>query len=147
MDPTVSVMDNKMNGEIVKANEIIDSTKELSITDGSEQNSVEDFKPSLLRFLVAFLLCLSSAMSGYILQTYVTIYSITQDAYGITTQQVNMFSLVYAIFYIPGSMLSIALYAKYGLSYCLVGGAAFNFLSGWIRYFNVYRICPIMYCI
>ena len=30
-------------------------------------------------------------------------------------------------------MLSIYLYAKFGLSYCLVGGALLNFLAVWIR--------------
>ena len=34
----------------------------------------DDFKPSPMRFVVAALLCLSSALSGYILFTYVTIW-------------------------------------------------------------------------
>ena len=35
-------------------------------------------------------------------------------------------------------MLSIALYAKFGLSHCIVGGAFFNFLSAWIRTFGAF---------
>ena len=34
----------------------------------------DDFKPSPMRFLVAALLCVSSALSGYILTTYITIW-------------------------------------------------------------------------
>lgn len=34
----------------------------------------DDFKPSPMRFVVATLLCVSSALSGYILFTYVTIW-------------------------------------------------------------------------
>lgn len=58
------------------------------------------------------------------------------DTYQVESISINMFSFVYAIFYIPGSMLSIALYAKFGLSHCIVGGATFNFLAAWIRVFG-----------
>ena len=37
-------------------------------------SELDDFKPSPMRFVVATLLCLSSALSGYILFTYVTIW-------------------------------------------------------------------------
>ena len=67
------------------------------------------------------------------LQTYVTIWWMVSDTYGVDTTQINMMSLVYAMFYIPGSMLSIYLYAKFGLSHCLIGGAVLNFLAVWIR--------------
>ena len=60
------------------------------------------------------------------------------DTYQVNPVDINMFSFVYAIFYIPGSMLSIALYAKFGLSHCIVGGAFFNFLSAWIRTFGAF---------
>jgi hypothetical protein len=116
------------------ADEILDLDKQETATELSQQSA--EFKPSPLRFLVAGFLCLSSAMSAYILQTYVTIWYLTMDTYGVSSMQVNMFSLVYAIFYIPGSMLSIALYAKYGLSPCIVTGAFFNFLSTWVRAFG-----------
>ena len=58
------------------------------------------------------------------------------DTYQVQSISINMFSFVYAIFYIPGSMLSIALYAKFGLSHCIVGGALFNFMAAWIRVFG-----------
>ena len=35
-------------------------------------------------------------------------------------------------------MLEIGLYAKFGLSYCLVGGALLNFASCWIRTIGAY---------
>jgi hypothetical protein len=55
---------------------------------------------------------------------------------------INMFSIVYAIFYIPGSIISIALYAKYGLSKCTLFGAVFNFLCCWIRVAGSYSSVP-----
>lgn len=65
------------------------------------------------------------------------------DTYTVDSLSINMFSFVYAIFYIPGSILSIALYAKFGLSHCIVGGAFFNFLSAWIRTFGAFSFDPI----
>ena len=41
----------------------------INITDADD-----NFTPSRMRFVVAGLLCLSSALSGYILNTYVTIW-------------------------------------------------------------------------
>ena len=66
------------------------------------------------------------------------------DTYGVDSMSINMFSLVYAIFYIPGSMMSIALYAKFGFSHCIVGGAFLNFLSAWIRAFGAFAYDPTM---
>ena len=65
------------------------------------------------------------------------------DTYGVDSLSINMFSLVYAIFYIPGSMISIALYARFGLSHCIIGGAFFNFLSAWIRTFGAFSFDPV----
>ena len=67
---------------------------------------------------------------------------LAMDTYGVNSLAINMFSMVYAIFYIPGSMLSIALYAKFGLSHCIVGGAFFNFLSAWVRTFGAFAFDP-----
>ena len=58
-------MDNVMPMNV--DNVIVDDAMPLTITD-------DEFKPSPMRFLVAALLCVSSALSGYILQTYVTIW-------------------------------------------------------------------------
>lgn len=66
------------------------------------------------------------------------------DTYGVDSMSINMFSLVYAIFYIPGSMISIALYAKFGVSHCIVGGAFFNFLCAWIRTFGAFSFDPVI---
>ena len=64
------------------------------------------------------------------------------DTYGVDSMSINMFSLVYAIFYIPGSMISIALYARFGVSHCIVGGAFFNFLAAWVRTFGALSFDP-----
>ena len=92
-----------------------------------------DFKPSKLRFVVALLQCLSCGLNGFILQTYVAIWWIVSDTYAVESTKINWMSMVYAVMFIPGSMLSIYLYAKFGLSYCLIGGALLNFASTWIR--------------
>jgi hypothetical protein len=57
----------------------------------------------------------------------------TMSAYGIDSLSVNMFTLVYPFFFIPGSILAIGLYARYGLGYCIIVGALLNFLACWIR--------------
>ena len=56
------------NEILVKASEV--SEKDIVIVVGD----LDNFKPSPLRFLVCALLCLSTGLSGYILQTYVTIW-------------------------------------------------------------------------
>ena len=56
------------NEILVEASQV--SEKDIVVVIGD----VDNFKPSPLRFLVAALLCISSGLSGYILQTYVTIW-------------------------------------------------------------------------
>ena len=65
------------------------------------------------------------------------------ETYTVDSMAINMFTLVFAIFYIPGSMISIAVYAKFGLSHCIIGGASFNFLAAWIRTFGAFSPDPI----
>jgi sugar phosphate permease len=55
---------------------------------------------------------------------------------------INMLALVYAVFYIPGSYLAIALYARCGLSACIIGAAFFNLLACLIRYSSFFAIIP-----
>ena len=64
------------------------------------------------------------------------------DTYGVDSMAINMFSIVYAIFYIPGSLMSIATYARFGLSYCTLGGAIFNFFCCWVRVAGSYSSIP-----
>ena len=108
-------------------------TPTAELAPAGPKGDMPDFVPSKLRFIVALLQCLSSGLNGFILQTYVAIWWLTSDTYNVNTTQINMMSMVYAIFYIPGSMLSIYLYSKYGLTHCLIGGALLNFLACWIR--------------
>jgi len=91
------------------------------------------FQPSKLRWVMCLLQCLSSGMNGFIVQTYVTIWWLVSDTYGVQPEKVYLLALVFAMSYIPGSMLSIYLYAKFGLSHCLIGGALLNFIALWIR--------------
>ena len=68
--------------------------------------------------------------------------AIAMDTYGVDSNAINMFSLVFAIFYIPGSIISITLYTSYGISSCVIAGAIFNFLSVWIRCFGAFSFDP-----
>jgi len=105
--------------------------------DGGEKKDDESgtppFQPSKLRWVVCLLQCLSTGMNGFIVFTYVSIWWLVSDAYGVTPEEVNLLSLVTNMAYIPGSILSVFLYAKFGLSHCLIGGALLNFMALWIR--------------
>jgi hypothetical protein len=48
--------------------------EKVGIVASTNPADQDDFKPSPMRFVVATLLCVSSALSGYILFTYVTIW-------------------------------------------------------------------------
>jgi hypothetical protein len=56
---------------IAVVTEVPDKVGKAATTNLADQ---DDFKPSPMRFVVATLLCVSSALSGYILFTYVTIW-------------------------------------------------------------------------
>ena len=45
-----------------------------------------------------------------------------------------MLALVFALFYIPGSIFAIALYAQYGLNSCIMWAAFFNMFACLLRY-------------
>lgn len=53
-----------------------------------------------------------------------------------------MLALVFALFYIPGSILTIALYARYGLSSCIIGAAFLNLLACLLRYSSCMSSVP-----
>jgi len=105
--------------------------------DGGEkkddESGIPSFQPSKLRWVVCLLQCLSTGMNGFIIFTYVSIWWLVSDAYGVTPEDVNLLNLVTNMAYIPGSILSVFLYAKFGLSHCLIGGALLNFMALWIR--------------
>lgn len=56
---------------IAVVTKVPEKVNSVAITNLADQ---DDFKPSPMRFVVATLLCVSSALSGYILFTYVTIW-------------------------------------------------------------------------
>jgi hypothetical protein len=65
-------MTNKIDTiPITVLSEVPDKVGTVASTNPADQ---DDFKPSPMRFVVATLLCISSALSGYILFTYVTIW-------------------------------------------------------------------------
>jgi sugar phosphate permease len=51
------------------------------------------------------------------------------EAYDVDALAINMLALVFAVFFIPGSILAIALYARYGLNSCIIGAAFLNLLA------------------
>ena len=73
---------------------------------------VEDFKPSKMRFVVAGVLFVSCALNCYIEYTFVAIWSIAIDAYQVGPLEINALALVFALFYVPGSIIAIGLYAR-----------------------------------
>ena len=108
--------------------------KKDDVTGGGGQPfPPSSLQPSKLRWVVCLLQCMSVGMHGFILQTYVAIWWLVSDTYGIAPEDVNFLALVYPIFFIPGSMISIYVYAKFGLGHCLIGAALMNFLALWIR--------------
>ena len=64
------------------------------------------------------------------------------DAYQVNALAINMLALVFALFYVPGSILAIYLYAKYGLSSCIIGAAFLNLLACLLRYASSMTAVP-----
>lgn len=86
------------------------------------------------RFLITLVFCLSSALSGFILATFVTVWDLSMEFFGVDSNGINAFSLVYMAFYLPGSIISIYLMERYGLATCVTGGAVANLACCWVRY-------------
>jgi Major Facilitator Superfamily len=59
---------------------------------------------------------------------------IATETYDVDVLAVNMLALVFALFYIPGSIFAIALYAQYGLNSCIMWAAFFNMFACLFRY-------------
>jgi len=76
---------------------------------------------------------MSGGLNAFAVSTYAAIWWLVSDVYGVAPENVYLLALVSTIFFIPGSMLSIYLYAKYGLGHILIGSALLNFASLWIR--------------
>ena len=124
------------NAECKMNNDDDGTTKQPEYTRaGFADDLVEvEFPASPMRFVVAGLLFLSCALNCYIEYTYVAIWSIAVDAYDVGPLQINALALVFALFYVPGSITAIGLYAKYGLSSCINGSTLLNFMSCWVRF-------------
>jgi len=91
------------------------------------------------RYLVAMLLCVSVGLSGYLLSTFVSICDMSMDYFQTDSMGINMFSLVYMIFYFPGSILSIYITEKFGVGTAIWAGALANFFASWIKYAGAYN--------
>ena len=86
------------------------------------------------RFLITLIFCLSSALSGYILATFVTVWDIAMEDFGVDSNGINAFSLVYMAFFLPGSIIGIYVMERFGLRSCILGGALANLACCWVRY-------------
>lgn len=71
------------------------------------------------RYIIAFLLCLSSGLSSYILSTFVSVWFIATEYFSTNSMGINMFSIVYMIFFFPGSIMSIFVTERFGIGHAL----------------------------
>lgn len=110
-------------------------TEEPAIAvEGESEEKSWDYKLYKGRFAVALILCLSSGLSGYILSTFISIWFIALDFFATDSMGINMFSIVYMIFFFPGSIISIFITERFGVGHALCLGSLANFLSCWVRY-------------
>lgn len=65
--------------------------------------------------------------------TYYNYRKVAIEAYDVDALAINMLALVFALFFIPGSILAIALYARFGLNSCIIGAAFLNLLACLLR--------------
>jgi Major Facilitator Superfamily len=76
---------------------------------------------------------LYSAFSCFINQDFNSLFSLYRkvaiEAYDVDALAINMLALVFAVFFIPGSILAIALYARFGLNSCIIGAAFLNLMA------------------
>lgn len=82
---------------------------------------------------------------GYAVTAYICHFlcrKIAIEAYDVDALAVNMLALVFAVFYIPGSVLAINLYARYGLNSCIIGAAFLNLLACLVRYSSFLTSTP-----
>lgn len=86
------------------------------------------------RWVIALVFCLSSAMSSYILATFVTVWDKSMEFLGVDSMGINAFSLVYMAFFLPGSVLSVYLMERHGLSATVAVGALGNMVCCWWRF-------------
>ena len=64
------------------------------------------------------------------------------EAYDVDVLAINMLALVFALFYIPGSIFAIALYAQYGLNSCIMWAGFLNMLACLFRYSSYLTSSP-----
>jgi len=86
------------------------------------------------RFLIAFLLCSNSLVSGYLYSTFVSIWKDSEDYFDVDSQAVNMLGNIYNVCFVPGSFLAIFLTERFGVSRTVIFGSLLNTLGSWIRY-------------
>lgn len=94
------------------------------------------------RWVVALLLCVSSAMSSFILATFIAIWFVAVDFFATDNLGINMFSMVYMIFFLPSSLLSIFWTERFGVGSAIAFGALMNFLCCWMRVGGSYHSDP-----
>ena len=107
-------------GESLLGNDMKSSSRDSRDSQKREDGRVgfaddllqQDFPPSKMRFVVAGVLFISCALNCYIEYTFVAIWSIAIEAYQVGPLEINALALVFALFYVPGSIIAIGLYAR-----------------------------------
>ena len=56
--------------------------------------------------------------------------------YNVGVMAINFLALIFGLFYIPGSIFAISLYAQRGLNYCILCASFLNMLACLLRYYS-----------
>lgn len=97
---------------------------ELSVNDG--ELSYSEFVASPRRYLILFLLCISSCLSAYVWICFAPIQPTVSSLFEASALQINVISAIFYISYLPASILGTWLMERHGLRTTLVWGAGFN---------------------
>ena len=126
---------HRLTMTIVHKDDLVTQLSSITITK-------KEYKVYWTRFVVALLLAISSGMSSFILSTFIAIYDPAMSFFNTDNTGINMFSMVYMIFYLPSSLISVFWTERFGVGSAIAVGALMNCLCNWVRFAGAYHPDP-----
>ena len=94
------------------------------------------------RYAIALLYGCGNALNAFLWICFAPVVNTTMARFDVGSQAVNMFSIVFLLLYLPGTVLNIFLTERWGLRTNLLAGAGLNLLCAWVRYAGMQLAAP-----
>ena len=90
-----------------------------------------------IRFLVCITFGINLAYNAFATISFAAIQQESTSVYNVSPQAINMFSLLFQILYLPGTILSIYMFKRFGLRKSFIFASIFQFIGSIFRYISV----------